>query len=700
MPRPRTPLTGSLRVAALFRPGGVRHPLTAGLAATALTVLIGVALAPAGSAGAAAAAVDVRSATTVDEVFERDECPVEVPSEHADRVTCHVLIVPERRTPDADPEKTLRLPVAVIESRSGDSVGDPLVFPTSGGPGAGSFSSLWYFLDHADWAGQDRDIILMEQRGDALAEPTLDCPELDVEHFIEDGVMLSGAAADARYFEQVQACRDRLAEEGIDLSAYTSAESATDLVALRAALGYDTWNLYGVSYGARLAMTMMRDHPEGLRSVILDGPFPPNVNFFESLPTGYMTALDHLLAECAAAADCDDAYPQLEASYARLLDDAEENPIPVMVENPADGSPLRLDVADGELTRGLYDALYNADLVRVLPFLIDQLSQGSTSPMLPLAQRNVDFQGYVTEGLDFSVDCAEEAPFNDDARLAEALAADPLLEHFHSHEGFREECAIWAVPALTDFENQAVASEIPTLIMNGGYDPVTPLVYGEAAAAGLTTRFLYAFPSMGHGSVWENWVDPCPASIAEQFLVAPAVEPDSSCIAAMPSTDFLTTDDIYPTTAIYRFNRDVVQDRDPVQIAVATLTAVVLLGTLVYALAYGVAWLIRRRGGAPPGAVLAAGTAAALNVAYAGALAYMVLNTDPLILGFGVPPGMRPLAIAPLVAVPVTIVLTIVVVRAWIGSDGTLFHRIMLTLAAGASIVFAVWLIARGLLII
>jgi hypothetical protein len=98
--------------------------------------------------------------------------------------------------------------------------------------------------------------------------------------------------------------------------------------------------------------------------------------------------------------------------------------------------------------------------------------------------------------------------------------------------------------------------------------------------------------------------------------------------------------------------------------------------------------------------VLAAGTAAALNVGYAAALAYIVRNTDPLILGFGIPPEARPLAIAPLVAIPVTIVLTIVVVRAWIGSEGTVFHRVMLSLAACASIVFAVWLIARGLLII
>ncbi len=176
--------------------------------------------------------------------------------------------------------------------------------------------------------------------------------------------------------------------------------------------------------------------------------------------------------------------------------------------------------------------------------------------------------------------------------------------------------------------------------MNGGYDPVTPLAYGEAAAVGLSARFLYEFPTMGHGSVWANWFDPCPASIAQQFLSNPTAEPDSSCIAAMPPTDFLTTDDIHPTTAAYRFADDIVQDRDPVQIGIAVVTLVVLIGTLVYALVYGLSWLRRRRGDAPGGVVLAAATTAGMYLVFAAGLGFAFVNTDPLILAFGIPPRL------------------------------------------------------------
>ena len=112
-------------------------------------------------------------------------------------MTCGVLVVPERRTAEADPEKTLRLPVVVDQEPRGEPAADPLVVPTIGGPGAGTLSALGYFLDYADWAADERDIILIEQRGDAEAEPTLDCPELDAEHRIVDGAWPTGADAAA-----------------------------------------------------------------------------------------------------------------------------------------------------------------------------------------------------------------------------------------------------------------------------------------------------------------------------------------------------------------------------------------------------------------------------------------------------------------------------------------------------------------------
>lgn len=667
--------------------------IVGGAVAAAIVVTLGM------TPGAASAlSAPVAAAAAVE--FEDAECVVEVPREHRDRVTCGYLTVPESRAEGADPERTIRLPVAVIESSSANPRPDPLVFPTSGGPGGGSLTSLWYFLDWADWATDDRDVIIIEQRGDQLAEPTLDCPELDIEHLIVDGKRLAGSAEIDRRRQQLQACHERLIADGIDLAAYTSSASAADLAELRTTMGYDQWNLYGISYGARLALTAMRDHPAGLRSVILDSPYPPNVNRYEQTPAGFVGGVDALLASCRADAACRDRYPDLEQQLADVLDGAAESPLHVTVKSPVDRTPLELEISSENLAQGLFDALYDPGAVRMMPFVIDQVARGNLDVVIPLAQQNIDREGWFAEGLIQSIECGEEIPFNDDALIAETLAADPLAAHLPPDELLREGCELWAVPALDAIENEAVASGIPTLIAVGGYDPITPLPWGEAAAVGLTDAELYEFPTMGHGSVWSVWYDQCPASIAREFLEAPGAELDSSCIADMAPTDFVTTADIRPTSAVYRFGSDVMQDRDPVQIAILAVTLVVLVVTLLYGLVYGLLWLARRRGSAPEGAMLAATVGAAAFVAYAVGLAIMIFNTDQFVLAFGVPTGIWPLLLLPWIGIAVTILLIVLLVLAWRSDDGGLGHRIALTVSAAASVGFFLWLLARGLLLL
>lgn len=127
------------------------------------------------------------SAAPAASTFGWGPCPEGVPAEFAAQVRCGVLTVPENRATGSG--RTIALPVAVVPSRSDAPQPDPVVFPTTGGPGAGSLSSLWYWLDYAEWARAERDIILIEQRGDRLATPSLDCPEAGIAHSVVDGVI-------------------------------------------------------------------------------------------------------------------------------------------------------------------------------------------------------------------------------------------------------------------------------------------------------------------------------------------------------------------------------------------------------------------------------------------------------------------------------------------------------------------------------
>ena len=665
---------------------GPRALWTTAFAACALALLL---LVPA----PAAIAAGPHATAAIEDPFEATDCPMEVPEQERRRVTCGVLTVPARRSSDADPAKTLSLPVAVITSRS-PIAPDPLVIPTT----AAGLSSLGRFFEHADWVDADRDVILIEQRGDAPAAVSLNCPELETRHFVVEGVLRTGAQARERRSAQIDACRVRLTEAGVDLAAYTSAESAADLADLRTALEYDEWNLYGASYGSRLALTAMRDRPEGLRAVILDGVYPPNINRYEATPAGFTGAIATLVADCAADAGCDQQYPRLEKDLSALLAQAAQTPLSVMVKDPVDRTPIRWDVTDTDLVGILFHALSDADVVRVLPFVIDQLGHGDVESLAPLAQRTLDDADRSIEGRDLSIDCAEEAPFNDDARIAAALAADPILAHYALSDGFREDCTAWAVPALGESENAPVTSAIPTLLMTGAYDPATPPAFSDAAAASLSVPYLFTIPGDARAPIWTDSEDDCAATIARQFLTDPAAAPDGSCIDAMPPIDFLTTADIDPSAGVSRIDADLVRDRNPLQLAIAALTVLIFAATLVYAALYGLTWLGRRRGEAPGGLVLVAATSSGLNLAYAGVLGFLLLSADPLILAFGLPSGAWPIVILPFAALGAAILLIVSLVRAWMQEEGTRFHRVVLTVSASASACFAVWLLVRGLL--
>jgi pimeloyl-ACP methyl ester carboxylesterase len=93
---------------------------------------------------------------------------------------------------------------------------------------------------------------------------------------------------------------------GADLSAYNSTESAADVADLRKVLGYAAWNIYGTSYGSYLAQTIMRNHPAGIRSVVLDSVLPPTY----SVPANWWNTragFDNLFQACAAEPACDAA---------------------------------------------------------------------------------------------------------------------------------------------------------------------------------------------------------------------------------------------------------------------------------------------------------------------------------------------------------------------------------------------------------
>ena len=286
--------------------------------------------------------------------FEPAPCPKLPGAEELSKASCGYLLVPENRS---RPEgRTIRLMVAKYPARSAEKRPDPIVY-LAGGPGDIAPLEVNGFIA-ADFI-RDRDIYVMSQRGTMFSEPALTCVAPDA--FAREllGLRFYSEATKRAHLAATEACHRDLAAKGADLSAYNSTESAADFADLRKVLGYDAWNVYGTSYGSYLAQTLMRDHPEGIRSVVLNSVLPATYNVaanWQNASDGF----DNIFQACAAEPACNAAHPHLEETFTGLVNKLEAEPLTATVKDPATGEDIKV-VLDGG---ALVDWLRNQNLWR------------------------------------------------------------------------------------------------------------------------------------------------------------------------------------------------------------------------------------------------------------------------------------------------------------------------------------------------
>ncbi|MET0863421.1 MAG: alpha/beta hydrolase [Nakamurella sp.] len=252
-------------------------------------------------------------------------------------VTCGYLTVPENRAkPDG---RQIRVFVARAPAVSATPK-EPLVWLAGGPGGAGSFNIASMV---AKGVNADRDVYFVDQRGTHHADPLLSCPEVD--QFENDTIDLPLAAESTTTLDTAayQACRDRLVASGVDLASYNSTENAADLADLRVALGISNWSVYGVSYGTRLALTLLRDHPEGIKSLVLDSVSPPVNNIADTWWSAPASSFKAIFAACAAQPTCAAAYPNLAADFTDTVNRLDATPLVVQTQDSS-GAPITVNI--------------------------------------------------------------------------------------------------------------------------------------------------------------------------------------------------------------------------------------------------------------------------------------------------------------------------------------------------------------------
>jgi pimeloyl-ACP methyl ester carboxylesterase len=475
-----------------------------------------------------------------DDPLAKVACWFEAPSGVV--VDCYRLTVPETRdialssaVPDSN--RSLALPVVIVRSVTASATTDPIVY-LAGGPGDGAWIDperitwWWDFIAKYDWL-RTRDIILFDQRGSGMVTPRMDCANAQ-EMFLKT-LSLPEEESIRLQREDAEACAAALTKAGFNGAAYTSVDNAADLHDLFTALKVPRWNVYGLSYGTRLALEYMRQHPDDIRSVILDSVLPPQAQFFEDDAANTNRAFQYLLAKCREDAGCNFSYPDLGARLLALVERLNRTPLLIERPHPEKEGQVTIRMDGNRLIYRFFSLLYNEADIGYLPRLIDAYDRNLESTI------NNDVDRYLWEiygradfgdAMYLSVQCFEEMPFNDLAKANDAYGAYPLLVELAGGEsgGYGVVCDAWRrgfkVDEVRESDAAPVTSDIPTLIFAGSFDPVTPPNYARLAADTLKHSYLFEFSHLGHDVLA---TDRCAHMIAEIFLAAPEHDPTSLC---------------------------------------------------------------------------------------------------------------------------------------------------------------------------
>lgn len=454
--------------------------------------------------------------------FESADCWFDTPP--GQTVECGYLIVPEDRSQPGG--ETIKLAVARFQSSRTNPKPDPIVY-LEGGPGGSPLRGLvdQFSVIFTPFLA-DRDLILVDQRGTGYSQPALDCPEykqLVLDTLDEN---LTADQSEEKANQALLTCSDRLSKTGINLAAFDSAENAADVSDLRKALGIEQWNLYGISYGTRLALTIMRDFPEGIRSVVIDSVYPPQVDLFASTPTNGERAFEVLFDACEGDADCSAAYPGLRDVFFETIRQFNQSP-PTFTVTLKSGERYTMLLNGDGLMAAVFQSMYATSLLPFLPRLIYEVRDGNYALLAALQGEFLGQLDDISSGMYYSVQCSEEVPFTTPDALKAFTAVKPEYRPLAS-PGIYALCQQWAKENPNPIENQPVNSDIPTLIFGGEFDPITPPDWAALTAKTLPNSFYFELPGAGHGA---SLSVECPRDIALAFLDDPKTKPDDSCIA-------------------------------------------------------------------------------------------------------------------------------------------------------------------------
>jgi pimeloyl-ACP methyl ester carboxylesterase len=441
-----------------------------------------------------------------------EDCALSTPFGEQVDARCGILSVPEDRSNPGG--RQIELHVAVIPAVKRTPEPDAL-FLLAGGPGQSAIEAFPLTVALMFQIHQERDIVLVDQRGTGKSNP-LRCLDPEDESLNDEETLA-----------ELKACPERLEA---DVRFYTTEIAMTDLDEVRAALGYETVNLYGGSYGTRAALTYLRMFPERVRTITLDAVVDPEFIIFMDAAQDGQAALEQFFARCEADQACNGTFPNVRSEYEAILARLEGSPVEIAMPHPLTNKPFEFTLTREIISSLVYNTLYVPELVATLPLSIH--TAYADENYIPLISQAFLVNAGLYDGMFYAVTCTEDAPLisaEEAVRRSEgSLFGDRTVD-------FADVCSTWPKGQVSPEFRQPVSSDVPALILSGAADPITPPWHGEKVAESLTNGIHLVFAGMGHG----NLASRCTLNLFKDFIESASIAGlDTSCVEGIQPPPF------------------------------------------------------------------------------------------------------------------------------------------------------------------
>jgi len=435
------------------------------------------------------------------------------------QVQCGKLMVPENYQQPKGQQISINF--AVLPAIDNSKNKEPLMF-LAGGPGQAAVTLAGGLYKAFNEIRKTRDLILVDQRGTGESHP-LQCDEVE-------GLDPYIALPEDFKQKDVKNC---LNEFKGDLSQYNSENAIRDFDAVRVALGHEKIAIYGGSYGTRAGLVYMRMFPESLSSVVLDsvGPIEVPIGLFGQSSA---RSFDLLLQACKKEASCNEAYPELADDFNKVVSQLEQSPITMNIPHPRLGTSTELKISKSKFISTIFMQLYSTQSRSLVPLTIHQAAKGNFSPFVGLTAVGDGATGMFI-GLTFNIVCNEDMP-----KITEEMFKADADNNFNgdiSHYAWKIACPVW--PRYRPSENfyNPVTANIPTLIISGELDPVTPPSNGDFSAKTIPNSKHIVMKNSSH----TPGVSPCAINMISEFLEKKNPNDlDESCLKDIPEESFMT----------------------------------------------------------------------------------------------------------------------------------------------------------------